>query len=51
MNIEFPDDFPDQHVYDAYLKPGVDENTDSFKWGTIDIEVRKFAHSQLYTAC
>ena len=39
-----PDNFPCQVVVDAYLNPRVDDSSESFEWGRIDLDLlRKFA--------
>ncbi|KAI8830200.1 PIN domain-like protein, partial [Chytriomyces cf. hyalinus JEL632] len=37
-NLELPQDFPNRRVFDAYFRPEVNDNTDTFVWGNPDIE-------------
>ncbi|KAM8714956.1 hypothetical protein ACLKA7_002066 [Drosophila subpalustris] len=43
-NIELHEGFPSTSVVEAYLTPKVDDNRDSFSWGSPDVEsIREFA--------
>ncbi|KAJ3377683.1 DNA repair protein rad2, partial [Entophlyctis sp. JEL0112] len=37
-NLDIPAGFPDQQVFNAYIKPEVNESLAPFVWGSIDIE-------------
>ncbi|XP_055920189.1 DNA excision repair protein ERCC-5 homolog [Eupeodes corollae] len=45
-NIEVYEEFPSTAVAEAYLKPTVDNNQNSFSWGTPDVEsIREFTRA------
>lgn len=42
-NIDLHDGFPSMSVIEAYMTPKVDDNSDSFSWGSPDVEsIREF---------
>ena len=36
---EFPDDFPNEEVINAYWKPNVNESKEKFSWGKPNLNV------------
>jgi DNA excision repair protein ERCC-5 len=38
QRIDVPQNFPDPRVREAYLKPTIDESTESFEWGHVDLD-------------
>ncbi|KAI8897797.1 hypothetical protein BC833DRAFT_20924 [Globomyces pollinis-pini] len=46
--IYLPDNFPDPHIFQAYVKPVVDETLQEFQWGEPQLDaLRTFLHVKL----